>query len=86
MKTIQTLLVAALLAVCAAGAGATAKKPAHVDSAGCWEGPRGGLHCTKVAGDQRRLPGSETHTQRDKRLARECKGMPNAGACLGYGK
>ena len=26
----------------------------------------------------------ESPAQRDKRLYRECKGMPNAGACLGY--
>jgi hypothetical protein len=27
----------------------------------------------------------ETPTERERRLKRECKGMPNAGACLGYG-
>lgn len=26
----------------------------------------------------------ETTSERDRRLYRECKGMPNAGACLGY--
>lgn len=26
----------------------------------------------------------ETTAERDRRLSRECKGMPNAGACLGY--
>ncbi len=26
----------------------------------------------------------ETTAERDRRLYRECKGMPNAGACLGY--
>jgi hypothetical protein len=32
------------------------------------------------------LPGSaESRAERDKRLKRECKGRPNAGACLGYG-
>jgi hypothetical protein len=31
-------------------------------------------------------PNQETHAERDRRLARECKGMPNAGACLGYGE
>ena len=28
--------------------------------------------------------GGETTAERDKRLSRECKGLPNAGACLGY--
>jgi ABC-type transporter MlaC component len=27
----------------------------------------------------------ETRAERDKRLARECKGKPNAGACEGFG-
>lgn len=29
-------------------------------------------------------PSEESTAQRDKRMYRECKGMPNAGACLGY--
>ena len=31
-----------------------------------------------------RSPSEETPAQRDKRLKRECNGMHNAGACLGY--
>lgn len=27
----------------------------------------------------------ETAAERDRRLQRECRGRPNAGACLGYG-
>ncbi len=27
---------------------------------------------------------AETHAERDKRLQRECRGKPNAGACEGY--
>ncbi len=27
----------------------------------------------------------ETRAERDRRLQRECRGLPNAGACLGYG-
>jgi hypothetical protein len=27
---------------------------------------------------------AETRTERDKRLLRECRGRPNAGACEGY--
>lgn len=29
-------------------------------------------------------PSQESSAQRDRRLARECRGLPNAGACLGY--
>lgn len=28
--------------------------------------------------------GGETTPERERRLKRECRGMPNAGACLGY--
>ena len=31
-----------------------------------------------------RSTSEETTAQRDRRLSRECKGRPNAGACLGY--
>ena len=27
----------------------------------------------------------ETRAERDRRLQRECRGLPNSGACLGYG-
>ncbi|MCD2513581.1 hypothetical protein [Comamonas endophytica] len=29
-------------------------------------------------------PSEESTQQRDRRLARECRGLPNAGACLGH--
>lgn len=31
-------------------------------------------------------PSAESPAERDRRLTRECKGRPNAGACLGYAK
>lgn len=31
-----------------------------------------------------RSTSEESAAERDRRLYRECKGMPNAGACLGY--
>jgi len=31
-----------------------------------------------------RSSSEETKAERERRLTRECKGMPNAGACLGY--
>ena len=31
-------------------------------------------------------PNGETAAQRERRLKRECKGRPNAGACLGFGQ
>ena len=37
---------------------------------------------TKVK--QARSPSEESKAERDRRLYRECRGRPNAGACLGY--
>lgn len=31
-----------------------------------------------------RSPSEESRSERDRRMYRECKGMHNAGACLGY--
>lgn len=31
-------------------------------------------------------PSEESTAERDRRLYRECKGLPNAGACLGYAR
>lgn len=33
-----------------------------------------------------RSSSEETRAERERRLARECRGMPNSGACLGYGR
>jgi len=38
----------------------------------------------KVHTTHLRSPSEETTAERDRRLYRECRGMPNAGACLGY--
>ena len=29
-------------------------------------------------------PNGESYSQRERRLLRECRGLPNAGACRGY--
>lgn len=38
----------------------------------------------KVKIKRQRSSNTETKAERDRRLLRECKGLPNAGACLGY--
>ncbi len=38
----------------------------------------------KAGGATPKSPSEETTAERDRRLYRECKGMHNAGACLGY--
>lgn len=71
-------------------AGATAGK---VDAEGCHQSAKQGHHChpERAAGRGGRVSriGSSSSSEeapqaRDKRLLRECKGLPNAGACLGY--
>lgn len=39
---------------------------------------------TKPVVQPDRTPSGETVTDRERRLTRECKGRPNAGACLGF--
>jgi hypothetical protein len=68
--------VAALSALClstaamATDAGANKQKPAK-------QGTRVTIHNS---------PSAESNAERDRRLTRECKGRPNAGACLGYAR
>ena len=39
---------------------------------------------TKSSRTRKDKSDAETQKQKDARLTRECKGRPNAGACLGY--
>lgn len=62
-----------------------------VDKNGCHNSAKAGFHCHPERAKQSAdgsstgvLPGDRTQAERDKRLKRECKGRPNAGACLGY--
>lgn len=78
---------AALLLTWAQFAGATG---GGVDSAGCHDSKKQGFHCHPeraqgAAGGGALSPSTDRNqAERDKRLKRECKGRPNAGACLGY--
>lgn len=80
----QHLITAALamLMALAAVPALAAKKDYGQAPAGCHYGPRGGLHCPRYI----KGPSEEGTTQREKRMRRECKGRPNAGACLGYAR
>lgn len=69
----------------AAACAAALATPGAVDANGCHTSKKIGFHCHPERATGGGLPGVETAHQRDKRLRRECKGMPNAGACLGYG-
>ncbi len=71
-----------LIAGFATTAGAT---PGKVNAEGCHQSAKQGYHCHPERAGRRSSSSSEESPQaRDKRLLRECKGRPNAGACLGY--
>ena len=74
---IALLCAAALLCMGADAAETKAKKskPQATQSA----------HAKKAGRIKFEKGSGETRAERDRRLQRECKGMPNAGACLGYG-
>ena len=73
--------LAGMLAAAAPQA-AAAEKTARATSA---KAPKphkqGGLRVKDSQNDS-----GETPAQRDRRLLRECKGLPNAGACRGYAR
>ena len=83
-STTHRLLFACTLVVCLAvvtyPADTWAKRKANDQNSTQTEKPRKGV--SKIT--YHRSPSEETPAQRDKRLKRECKGMHNAGACLGY--
>lgn len=56
-----------------------------VDAQGCHQSAKAGRHCHQAREKVGTLPGGETQAQRNKRWKAECKGLPNAGACLGFG-
>ncbi len=76
-RTIALLCAAALLCMGADAAETTAKK-SKPHAAQAAKGK-------KAARIKFEKGGGETRAERDRRLQRECRGLPNAGACLGYG-
>ena len=86
MRAIWAAMVAGALAW-AQFAGATS---GGVDFNGCHESKKQGFHCHPerakgaAGGGAWNTSTDRDQAARDKRLKRECKGRPNAGACLGY--
>jgi hypothetical protein len=85
-----TLCVALLLAaVLAAPALAATPTPANTASDGAAAQPqskpaKAKKKSTKTNSVKYEKGSAETTSERDRRLFRECKGRPNAGACMGY--
>lgn len=81
----KKIAAAVALMVCA---GAALAGGHSLDANGCYTTKAGVTKCKtmKASHFDKRLPGGETQTQRDKRLTRECRGAANGGACLGYAR
>ncbi len=78
-----TLAVSAQSAVTWPAVQVVAVGTGHVAVAATAQKPRK-LKKVKPAVTPERTPSGETVTDRERRLMRECKGRPNAGACLGF--
>lgn len=77
-----TIIVAAFLTV-----GATYAEDAHAkkhktNKPSISQNAAGGKGSAKTT--YRASPSEESRAERERRLFRECRGMPNAGACLGF--
>ncbi|MGE8317361.1 MAG: hypothetical protein ACN6O3_01365 [Comamonas sp.] len=84
MKKTMFCLAGLLLAV-ALGTGGTAQAARRSSSAQA-DRPAPAAKSPHHRAKRPRSQGSaETTTERERRLLRECRGLPNAGACLGYG-
>ncbi len=94
VRTAALMLAGALLAGAAVAApgdsAAPGSGPAAAQAAG-----QGQAQAKAKARARNKLPrvrnspvysSGETPAQRERRLLRECKGLPNAGACLGYAR
>ncbi len=87
--TLALLLVLLLVPATAQAkqvAGSVARTP---DSASQARGGAAPERATRMSRRKPRIlhlpsPAQESPAQRDRRLARECRGLPNAGACLGH--
>lgn len=77
------MALAVVLALCALASptAAEARKKADVSAEGTPQ-----RHSKAKLPKTQRSPSEETTAERDRRLLRECKGRPNAGACLGYAR
>lgn len=83
-RTLAAVLCA--LALFAAGADAAARKTKSDTGDAAQPASTTKTHKPKKAGHVKfEKGGGETRAERDRRLQRECRGLPNAGACLGYG-
>jgi hypothetical protein len=75
-----------LLALLHLFAGLAQATPGGLDASGCHHPRNKEFHCHVPRAQGKEQGRGETTAQREKRLRRECRGRPNAGACLGYAR
>jgi hypothetical protein len=80
LKAQQALTRALCIGLCCAGLWALATPQVHAAT----EPKKKVLRRVEYIDPRQRLPGGETPYDRERRLKRECKGRPNAGACSGH--
>ena len=81
MRHLLTNFAVATLVLVSGAAGAT---PGATDANGCHQSAKMGYHCHAKKAGAASKQGDKRAAAEDRRLRRECKGRPNAGACLGY--
>lgn len=85
MRANQWVVVLVVLA--AAWAGGARATAGGVDARGCHKPKNGAHHCHgKAERVKARAPGNEAPTEHERRMLRGCRGLANAGACLGYAR
>lgn len=77
---------AAVLAVTAPLRPASAASSAAQSGESTTTPPKKTRHSRVVRPKVEKSGSGESTAERDRRLKRECRGMPNAGACLGYAR
>ncbi len=86
IKALFALCFIVSLSALPSSAFAASKKSQSSDTTATTSGNTGTAskkkHSVRIT--HQRSPSEETTAERDRRLYRECRGMPNAGACLGY--
>lgn len=81
MKVGKFVLAAVVLV-----SGAAHATPGGLDAAGCHHSKKIGYHCHHERAGKTTRAAVPAVTAEDRRMVRECKGRPNAGACLGYAR
>ena len=81
MRHLLANFTIATLVLVSGAAGAT---PGATDANGCHQSAKMGYHCHAVKPGAAARKAEKREAVEERKRRRECKGRPNAGACLGY--